>query len=277
MEDKMDSGSVDSHEAHMKYKREEFSQVRNEYRMASAELEQAKVWATTLTENLNKLTAKSTEEKADIRKEIWKQTAALQTTNEKKNLFAKQITELKLELKAIGITPILKMSTLELGGNKDQNRAMDSDEEDEAIDVNELNDESIEYMVSLCRYAMKHHIELEQIFEEVIMRTNKRGRDGLLTKQLTMHSKDLYRIMGEKKITMSDQSIYNLTKFLQINRTKKDIISFKRLQAVVTEMGENEFFLRNIKDSGDFFGKQYDPDAEFWAGLKEIIKDMYDD
>ena len=42
-------------------------------------------------------------------------------------------------------------------------------------------------------------------------------------------------------------------------------------------MGENEFFLRNIKDSGDFFGKQYDPDAEFWAGLKEIIKDMYDD
>ena len=89
MDDKMESGSLSGHEAEMKYKRDEFSQVRNEYRMASAELEQAKVWATTLTENLNKLTAKSTEEKADIRKEIWKQTAALQTTNEKKNMFAK--------------------------------------------------------------------------------------------------------------------------------------------------------------------------------------------
>ena len=61
--------------------------------------------------------------------------------------------------------------------------------------------------------------------------------------------------MGEKKITMSDQAIYNLTKFLEINRQKKDFISFKRLSATVKEMGENEFFLRNIKDSGDFFGK----------------------
>ena len=81
---------------------------------------------------------------------------------------------------------------------------MHSDEEDDVIDVNELNDESIEYMVSLCRYTMKHKITLEEVFEEVIMRTNKRGRDGLLVKQLTMHSRDFYRIMGEKKITMAD-------------------------------------------------------------------------
>ena len=55
----MEEGSVTGHENEMLNKREEFSQVRNEYRMASAEWEQARVWATTLTENLNKLTATS--------------------------------------------------------------------------------------------------------------------------------------------------------------------------------------------------------------------------
>ena len=80
-----------------------------------------------------------------------------------------------------------------------------------------------------------------------------------------------------KKITMSDQTIYNLTKFLQLNRKKKDILSFKRIELAVTEMRGNEYFMRNINDQGDFFGKQYDPDAEYWAGLKEHIRDLYDD
>ena len=95
-----------------------------------------------------------------MRKEIWKQTAALQATNEKKNMFAKQITELKVELKASGITPVMTMKT-NLKDSEEPKEVLYSDQEDEVIDVNELNDESIEVMTSICRFTLKHKITCE--------------------------------------------------------------------------------------------------------------------
>jgi hypothetical protein len=46
--------------------------ARNEFKIASAELEEAKNWSQTLTQNLHKLQENAIDEKQAIRKELYK-------------------------------------------------------------------------------------------------------------------------------------------------------------------------------------------------------------